>query len=221
MLLRNTIHRTALFIGALLLATTSAFAIPSITVGESEVHTGGISPGGAAVVVSFGRGTSAGGGIAVRVFKQVLTDEDGDGAITVIPGYAIPTRSVWVVVDYQTGQYAISSPAGFTPKTGQVSATALKKDADGGIAFLDQNKARVALLLVRPEKGAWFHVGHLGGRSDANESSDRNKMTLSFQNGLSLFPGEQQKGPKHLRSGDVLIAIDPGHLEVSAMQVIQ
>jgi len=219
MLFRNRTIGGGLFFATLWILTETAAAAPSVTIRRSDIQISGITSKGAAVVVSFGRGTSAAGGIAVRVFREYVQDDDGDGAITVSPGYTIPFRSVWVVVDFQTGQHAIASPADFSSVTGELSLSAMKKDEEGGTAFLEMDRVRTALLVVRPGRNAWFHVGHLGREGDAKKSENRDALTLAFADGVSLLPDPKSKGPKHLLPGDVVIAIDPGHLEVFGAQV--
>jgi hypothetical protein len=219
MLFRKRTLGAALSFTILSFLTETAAAAPSVALGRNDVQISGITPKGAVVVVSFGRGTSAAGGIAVRVFREYVKDDDGDGVITVLPGYAIPFRSVWVVVDFESGQYAIASPADFSAVTGELSLNAMKEDEVGGTAFLEMDRVRTALLLVRPGKDAWFHVGHLGREGDAKKSGERDALTLAFADGVSLLPESKSKGPKHLQRGDVLIAIDPGQLEVFSAQV--
>lgn len=212
--------RAALIVMAVAVAPGIA-ASPAVIIGDAEIRVTGIEPRGSAIIVGFGRSASKGGGIAVRVTKKVVSDDDGDGEVAIVPGYAVPLRSVWVAVDYATGRYAIAGPAGSPFQTHELRTDRLRRDDAGGNAFLRQARARTALVLVRPGAGAWYHLGVLGGTGDAKKDENNGELTLAFADGVSLITTRPDKGPRHVRPGDVLIAIDPGHLEVFATAVTE
>lgn len=230
------IHRTSLAISrrvtlgcaSLLLVLSASGATtesapqvtPAVTVSGRHVLAEGITPHGKAVFFGISRGdTGYGGGVGVRVTKTVMADDDGDGRIDLDAGYDIPGRAVWAVVDFDNGQYALAAAPEFDIEERRLQPGALKNDESGGLAFVSDARARVALLVVRPGKGAWYNLGFLGGAGDARKDPLGEYLTLAFADGTSIAGERQDPAPRHLKNGDVLIGIDPGRLDIFTMAV--
>jgi len=68
-------------------------------------------------------------------------------------------------------------------------------------------------LLVRPGGGAWLLTAFDGESTDADAHGD-GRVQLAFDAAATV--SGKDKAPKHLRKGDTVVAIDPGHLDVFA-----
>lgn len=214
MIARQTILAFALVTG--LSTGGAAAAAPSMEVGSEKLVITGITPSGSVVLFGFGRGRGPTGGITVLHTEVLVSDHDGDGRIEFAPPYPIPVRSVWAAVDFDSGEYTIAGRRGYTVAQRVAPVHRLTRDREGGAAFLEQERSRIALLFVRPRTGAWFHIAQNGGRNDADQSRHDNKLTLAFGNGASVLPNAAGKAPVHLQKGDVVIGVDPGRLDVFA-----
>jgi hypothetical protein len=190
---------------------------PVVTVTQTELAITGVTPKGSVVIFGVGRAATGTVATAVHTTKMWLADEDGDGKVTFKPAYAIPLRSVWVVLDFDTGAYAVTGRSDYKVKTRSVPPNALRSD-DAGVAYIDDERARLALLLLKPGKGAWYQYGAFGAQGDVDKNDNR-KLTLAFEAGASFVAGNKEKAPRHVSKGDVIVAIDPARLDVFALTV--
>jgi hypothetical protein len=146
----------------------------------------------------------------------VLVDDDRDGVIRFTPTTDIPLRSVWVAVDETTGQTASGAPPGFPLLLSPIGPDGFRKDAGGEIASLAVDLPRLVLLLVTPGKGAWLLIGFDGEATDRDGQSN-GRIQLSFEDAKTI--DGKDNAPKHIKKDDVVVAIDPGHLDVFVTQV--
>ena len=209
--------RTLSFSLLALLALSSAALAQSaplaLQVGENSVQVSNLTPGGDVVLFSYAKYVRNGQGVNDSR-PRLLRDDDGDGVVT-LPG-PVPYVSVWIAVDYKTGVVATGAREGF-PLYVAPLAPMLRKDADDQIATLEKRILRLMLLVVRPEKGAWTLRGREGGSADRDKEAN-GRLSMAFEDAQPLEEGKE-KAPKHLKAGDVVVAVDLGHLDVFLSEV--
>lgn len=186
----------------------------TVHVSETSVKVFNLTPGGEVVLFScakYGRGG--------RTFNDAkprfLRDDDGDGIVT-LPG-DVSYVSVWIAVDYKTGTVAVGAPEGVEPWVRPISDHFYRKDADEQILALEQDLYRMSLLLVRPGQGAWSLRAREGSESD-HDKQDNGKLLMAFEDAKPLEEGKE-RAPKHLKAGDVVIAVDLGQYDIFVGEV--
>jgi hypothetical protein len=201
---------------ALLSFASAAAAAPAlgIAVTKKTVTISNVPSGGTIVLFSCMR-SSLYRSVAVKPEARVLHDDDRDGVIRFTPTADIPLRSVWVAVDEASGQTATGAPPGFPLLVSSIGADSFRKDVEGEIASLAVDLPRLVLLLVTPGKGAWLLRGFDGEASDRDGQSN-GRVQLSFEDATTI--DGKDKAPKHIKKDDVVVAIDPGHLDVFVTQ---
>jgi len=210
---RGNIVTALLFFCVSLLVADAAHAADSqfhLTIDSVAVSVSGVSPGGSVVLFSCTR-TSSIRSIAVKPSAIVLRDQDHDGVIRYAPTGGVPLRSVWIAVDEGSGQAASIAPADFPLLVSAIGGNDLKKDVEGEIASMGLGLPRLSLLVVRPGTGAWIMTGFDGEATDHDQRGD-GRVELAFEDAKAV--SGKDKAPKHLRKGDTVVAIDPGHLDV-------
>jgi hypothetical protein len=196
-----------------LMVAADAAAQPALAVAVSDhnVTVSNVTPGGSVVLFSCEQGAFR-GKTQVRPRAAIFGDTDRDGQVRFEPASGtIDLRSVWVAIDYESGAIAFGAPAAFAMTVIPLSAETLRKDAENEIATLLQDATHLHVVVVRPGKGAWWMRGRDGTASDRDATPGR--LALNFDETTSL-DGKKEKGPKHLKKGDIVAAINPGHLEV-------
>jgi hypothetical protein len=86
---------------------------PAITFEKSTVAVAGITPKGQAVLFGVAREIAADDVATLVRRSQVLSDDDGDGTVSLDLGEEVPFRSLWVEVDLATGQVTAATPEGY------------------------------------------------------------------------------------------------------------
>jgi len=187
----------------------------NVAVGSDAIRVDGITRSGSVVLFSCSRSNRF-RSIAVQPSAVVLSDDDADGAVQYVPVSGISSRSVCIAVDTATGAYKAQAAADFPMTVSEISDDAFKKDVEGEIATLAADLPRLSLLLVRPGAGAWVLTAFDGESTDADAHGD-GRIQLAFDGAATL--SGKDKAPKHLKKGDTVVAIDPGHLDVFATTI--
>jgi hypothetical protein len=191
-----------------------ASAPATISVSEDAVLVNGTTVGGN--VVLYGAALNNIDGMTVeRSAVEILTDPDHDGVTRFLA--KIPFRSVWIAIDFLTGQFATGSRPGFAPGALTLPAAVLKADVDGIVGIFDHDQLAVDLLIVRPGKGVWRLRAFEGGGSD-DDGLRNGRVTVRAEKALPVA-GTTDPPPKRLKEGDVLAVIDPMRLEVHVRAV--
>ena len=185
-----------------------------IDVRDGGVTVSGVTPGGSIALVAVGRGAGRRGMISQYRESRLLADENGDGTITYRPAREIPDRSVWLGVDLIDGRYAIGASPEFVFGNSSL-VSSLRKDAEGELAILEKEIPRLTVLLVRPKSGAWLFEAREGGAADHDGPNGR--LQLFFSDAIAIEG--KDNAPKHLKNGDVVLAVDPYQLSVFAAEV--
>jgi len=181
-----------------------------VTVDAAAVTISGVPPGGSVVLFSCTR-TSSFRSIAVKPAAVMMSDEHHGSVIRYAPSGGVPLRSVWIAIDAGSGEAAAAAPADFPLLVSPIGADDLKKDVEGEIASMGLGLPRLSMLLVRPGTGAWIMTGFDGEATDHDQRGD-GRVQLAFEDAKPV--SGKDKPPKHLRKGDTVVAIDPGHLDV-------
>jgi hypothetical protein len=186
----------------------------TVHVAETSVKVFNLTPGGDVVLVECAR-MGRNGRTINEARPRLLHDDDGDGIVT-LPG-DVPYVSVWIAVDYKTGKVATGAPEGVEPWVRPISENFYRKDADEQILALEQEIHRMLLLIVRPEKGAWSLRAREGDDGD-RDNEPNNRLLMAFEDAKPLEEGKEQ-APRHLKAGDVVVAVDLGHYDIFVGEV--
>ena len=211
-------HALARFaITALLLAlpfSASAQEALSLTVTEAGVSVGGVTPGQEVVLFSFAK-RIRNEDIFLEPLGRLLSDDDRDGMVTITE--KVPLRSVWIAVDQKSGAVATGARPEWEPHVTSLGEFRFRKDDQDEIVSIERQIPRLVVLLVRPGLGAWVTRGEDGLKTDGDKEAN-GKVRVSFEDAPPLVEGKE-KGPKHLKAGDVIAAVDPGRLDIFIGQV--
>jgi hypothetical protein len=144
---------------------------PAITFQKTVVAVAGITPKGQALLFGVAREIAADDVATLVRRSQVLTDDDGDGTVSLDLGEEVPFRSLWVAVDLATGQVTAAAPAGYPLRLvswrgqGIVRSSARADRVEDACTFAE-------VLLVRPGVGAWQLTVGDGSSSDDDGAAD-------------------------------------------------
>jgi hypothetical protein len=144
----------------------------------------------------------------------VVPDSDRDGRAAFAPEGAISRRGIWVAVDLDNGAYAIGGNRDYEIRRADFPFAMTKKDAEGTIVALEQERPELLLLVVRPGRGAWTLRAWEGAEND-DDKQHNGRLLLSFANAAAVGP-DMGNAPRNLKRGDVIAAIDTLRLEVFA-----
>jgi len=212
---RCTISLISLFLT--LGAAAAAPAPLGINIDAQSVTVSNVTPGGSVVLFSCSRVPRA-RSIAVRPDALVLRDDRHAGVVRATPAGGVPLRSVFIAVDETSGEYVVGGAPGFPLISNPISTDVLRKDANGEIASMFVDTPRLVLLLVRPGVGAWQLKSFDGGPLDHDGAANGHQQ-LAFEDAQTL--DGKDKAPKNLKADDVVVAIEPGHLDVSIVRVVK
>lgn len=187
---------------------------PQVHVERDHVRISNLEPGAQIVLFSCAKYVKR-GTLYSDPQARLLGDDDSDGVITLASD--VPNASVWVAVEFRTGTVAAGALPGFGLTVREIGETLYRKDADEQIIGLERSIPRLQVLLVRPKQGAWGLRVREGGPGDSDGEAN-GRMRISFEDAQPI-PGGKEQAPRHLKAGDVVIAIDPGHLDVFVGQV--
>lgn len=208
---------SALTVTATITFGAAAAAPPQmqIAVTKTSVTVSNVARGGSVILFACSRDVAT-RAIAVRPRAIALKDDDRDGSIQFAPKEGIAMRSVWIAVDETTGDYVAGAQSEFPLALLSFGAGDLKKDVEGEVAELSVDLPRLVTLIVRPGVGAWAEAAFDGDKND-HDAASNGRLKLNFDDWRTI--DGKEKAPKHLKHGDVLVAIDPGQLDVYATQV--
>jgi hypothetical protein len=174
------------------------------TFGPREITVAGIAGRHQVVVFGIGIGRHGGSPLLTREVKP-LTDDDGDGQVTVTV-HQIPPQSVWVIVDVETGEYVVTTPAGASPTSLDLPAGAWR----GNQAHVNVGRRYLETLVVRPGVGAWALSLAEGGSNDGDGLN--NGVSRLRLDRMAKLIGEEE-GPSSAMAKDLIVMVDPQTLD--------
>ncbi|HWW62518.1 MAG TPA: hypothetical protein VN181_14190 [Thermoanaerobaculia bacterium] len=200
------------------LFVTSVFAANDetpiiIMLSARSVTATGIKPGGEAAVLAIARYRTD-TGVQVRHWRNVVRDDDGDGAVSVALTRDLSSNSVWAFVDIDSGRTAIATPDGSRFVAVPFPAGVLKKN--GNLDRYQSGREWVDALLVRPKVGVWGFAGGDGGAADDDLEAD-GRLTFNTEKMQKL--AGNAPAPSKFNHRDVFILIDPQRMEYSSTEV--
>jgi hypothetical protein len=199
---------------ALLAQVLSGPPAPSIALAKSSVTVAGITAKGQAVLFGVAREIAEDDVATLIRRSQVLTDEDGDGAVRLDLDRDVPFRSVWVAVDLATGQFATTTPAGYPLRLVAWQGSGLERGASRSDR-VDDARSFAEVLLVRPGVGAWqLTVGDGGGNDDDGAADGRIAAALDH---MTPVAGTVPP-PSRFDPSDVVVLIDPNRMELTVVR---
>ena len=189
-------------------AATNAPAV-KVSIDPKALLISGITPGGQVIV--FGRSCRNTAG-RVRLIRHTFVerDEDRDGVVR-IAMETIPEFSVFIAVDYESGQFASAAPSGAAPRVMAMPRVPQWRD---GSEIVDFNRGYLDFLFVRPGKGAWVLDVFQGTARDDDGKIDGN-LRLRIASMKPLLGNDSP--PPHATKKDVLAIIDPRDLDAVIM----
>lgn len=214
--LRFSVLCLLIVIGALPLAAADRAPALAMEVRDIGVVVENVTPGGEVVLLSCGKRATLGPTFN-ETKPRIVADDDGDGRVVLEE--EVPSPSVWIAVDAKTGALATGASPEFPIYVRPIEQTLYRKDADEQILALEEGRRRMLLLLVRPQHGAWVLRAREGEDGDGDNESN-GKLLLTFEH-ATPFGNKTEKAPKHLKAGDLVFAVDLGHLDIFLGEVTQ
>lgn len=188
-----------------------------LAVEGSVVTAGGVSPRGDALLfVAWSKRFGPIGSQQARIWRVAEADEAGDVRIE-LP-YDVVDAAIYVLADVKTGRLAI-----LKAPTARFNSIAFQpgrftRDANGEIEKVLSPDARAAVVLVRPNVGAWIHLAADGGPADNDGTVNGTIVTLpeTMQRIAGHAPAPRRIGPH-----DVVFVADPGAGTMAMVEVAQ
>ncbi len=164
-----------------------------------------------AAVALFSVAREPAGSIARVVSRhERLIDDDRDGVIRYVPVRGVAWRSIWMVVDLETGALAVAAPDG-SPMPMRSYGGRESLPAQAIVQHLDIGRESVDVLVVRPGVGAWAGTVRDGGAADRDGQSNR-RLRLDPAR-LGRLDESFDPAPHAFRPGDVVAILDSERLE--------
>lgn len=186
-----------------------------VTLETDAVVISGVTPKGQVVLFGVTREIGEDDFPTVRRHLEMLTDEDGDGAIRFPIQPEVPVRSLWAVADLASGDHDEVAPEKFRLRRVNWRGRGLERRQDGKDAVEDQ-RTLLELLVVRPKVGAWIlRVGD-GDPSDTDGViNGRLEGVLEQMRPMTGSPSP----PSVFQQDDLVLAIDPTAMEITLVKV--
>ncbi len=192
-------------LAVLALAVQSHAAAPTIKI-ENGVHVRGLSPGGHAVLAAAGWTEAA--WVPTLVHRAVIQNADSKGRLVYVPPEGTHARTIWFVVDYQSGLSAAASPPGFPLIEIPFEPLFLKKKKkkDEGYTGFEVPAELMYVLVVRQNVGAWALLAH-NERTGDYRSGDPEVLGIAASDLKAVGSSPPFSGS--MKSGDIVFLINP------------
>jgi hypothetical protein len=183
---------------------------PRISFEKEAVIASGVTPGGEVVWFSVAREISLHTATIVPR-QQIVKDTARAGIVRLELDREIPFQSIWVAIDLTTGALDVAVPQGYPLRRFEIPASNLRHD-ESGDDWIESTRGYVALMLVRPENGAWWSLVGDGGIDDDDGVYD-GRLVASLPE-LREVEGSDFEAPESFAAKDVVIVIDPNAMAV-------
>ena len=135
---------------------------------------------------------------------------DASGNATFTPPKGVRTRSVWLVVDGESGGYTVASPPVMLLREMDLPGNA-SAGANGALRKVTSNRYSTDLFLIRAGSGMWAARIIDGGTGDDDHvTNGRVSTDISV---LTPFAGTSAEVPDKFAKGDILFFVDRNTLE--------
>jgi hypothetical protein len=184
---------------------------PAIAFEDRAVVASGLSPGKS--MVWFGVERLVDADYSSTLYHHYTTDTAAsDGTVRLTLDRAVAAASIWVAVDVDTGQFAVSAPVISHLHRIPQGPSALSPGAGAASdKFLD-TRTYLLGLAVRPGQGAWLFGGGDGGPRDLDKSANgRLSFALDQFDPLPSSPA----APAKAGGTDLWFVIDPAAMQIA------
>ena len=215
-LLRSNVAQCVLL---LFFYTGPLLAAPSdtrldVTFAARTVTAKGLTPHADAVFFAIGRiPLPAAHMMSIVRWRQVVTDDDGDGSVTLSVNRDIPPESIWIVANLTNGDYTVVRPSGPGLERAP-SSNPLRKHGTRVDTFSFEGQS-VDLLYIHAGKGAWWWMARDGSPGDADGLNGRAAVSISDAAPLAVHSAR----PADFAPGGTLLAIDYQTLDVVSLHL--
>src|SRR5258708_11894629 len=105
----TTLPILAIFMSAAAGAPPQAAPPLTITASGSTITISGVTPHGKVVFFGVARFVDR-TTVTARRLDRIVTDDDGDGVVTIDLGERVPWKSIFAAVDFASGRYGLATP---------------------------------------------------------------------------------------------------------------
>ncbi|MEO8218337.1 MAG: hypothetical protein ABI718_14750, partial [Acidobacteriota bacterium] len=129
----------------------------------------------------------------------------------------VPWRSIWAVVDLDTGAMIVATPEGY-PRREITARTRMtpQPGSKGRLELIAADQSFAEILLVRQGRGAWVLSAAAGGPED--EDGPGNGLLTSRVSRMRAVRSNDPP-PEEILPGDIIVIIDPDRMAFSADRV--
>ncbi len=207
-----------LFLAGLLISAASRAQGhgPAIAFEDRAVVASGLSPGKA--MVWFGVERLVDADYSCDLYQHYKTDTvAADGTVRFALDRAVAAASIWVAVDVETGQFAVTAPVASHLRRVPQGPSLLSPGAGAASdKFLD-TRTYLLGLAVRPGQGAWLFGGGDGGPRDLDKSAN-GRLSFALDQ-FDALPGSPA-APARAGGTDTWFIIDPAALEIAIFKPV-
>lgn len=189
-----------------------------VTFEEAAVMAAELTPGGDAVFWSVAREPLGYHQRVVRRSGVVVVDALGEARFSLEDGGAVPLKSVWAIVDLESGAFAVAAPPGFRLRPLPFPGRAFEVGAPGVVNRLRHELESLYLLVVRPGVGAWQLEAWDRGPKDRSGADDGRVLT-SLEDLEPLEPAGPDP-PERFAGGDLIVVVEPAELRYYATRLL-
>jgi hypothetical protein len=152
------------------------------------------------------------------LYHHYKTDTAGsDGTVRLTLDRAAAAASIWVAVDLDTGQFAVTAPViSHLHRIPQGPSALFQGVGSAADQFLD-TRTYVLGLAVRPGQGAWLFGGGDGGPRDLDGSAN-GRLSFALDK-FDALPGSPA-APAKAGGTDTWFVIDPMAMEIAIFQPV-
>ena len=187
----------------------------TVRLDQQAVVVDGVKPSGRVLVLG-GTHERPGPYVLFTTIKEVLTDSDGDGVVTLDLNRPMPRFSTWLAVDLASGATASVTGDKVVPTAEPIDKDQLVdgETAATGLRVPTGNMCLAAL--VRPSLGVWTATLNDGGSGDSDGEPD-GKINMQIRD---LEPaGSSAAAPATGLPGDLLAVIDIRTLKLTMVKL--
>jgi hypothetical protein len=198
----------------MLTAPVAATTQLAIKIGDTQVVATGMTPAGRVAWFAFAR-ERTGWVTQVLHWEDLTASADTSGQAILDLGRPVPVKAIFIAVDVSTGAYVASSPEAYPWATQVPFPTAgIELAADrASVVSLRDDHDELEVLVVRPLVGAWRATAH----HNDPQATEAPGVLVNF---ADLTPwGDAPPTPGPLRTGDLVVAIDPEQMQYFAQQL--
>jgi hypothetical protein len=189
---------------------------PAITFEDTAVVASGLSPGKS--MAWFGVERLVDADYSSDLYQHYKTDTvASDGTVRLTLDRAAAAASIWVAVDLDTGQFAVTAPViSHLRRIPQGPSALFQGVGSAADRFLD-TRTYVLGLAVRPGQGAWLFGGGDGGPRDLDRSAN-GRLSFALDK-FDALPGSPA-APAKVGGTDTWFVIDPQAMEIAIFQPV-